>query len=204
MREHLNAAPGTRGKKNPTLKGSHRNVEVRPFQGRNVSSCCSGGDACVVRLRLTTTACPRLFPVSPSGIFTTSTSTHAFRFHAARGEDFFGGAEAVVEGFFEEWDAGEVCVCEVDWAEGLLGFESRAAPLEADARAYHGVAPAHHVEASGERTHVRVRAREVCERDLGPLVPARRKQSRARGARVCVGQRVVVSEDGRAAVESAL
>src|SRR5919205_3937148 len=52
----------------PTLKGSHRYVEVRPLQGRILSGACTGGDASVARLRLTTAACPRLLSSSPPGI----------------------------------------------------------------------------------------------------------------------------------------
>src|SRR5919199_5806441 len=88
-------------------------------------------------------------------------STHALRPDAARGEDFFGGAQAVVEGFLEECDAGEVCVREVDGAEGPLRRCACAAPDEAGARANHCVAPAHHVEPPRELAYLRVRATEV-------------------------------------------
>src|SRR5438270_12576920 len=88
-------------------------------------------------------------------------STHALKLHAARGEDFLGGAQAVVERLLEEGDAGEVCVREVDGAEGLLSCLTRAAPQEARARADHRVAPAHHVEPARERAYVPVRALKV-------------------------------------------
>src|SRR2546423_8122222 len=88
-------------------------------------------------------------------------SPQAFGFDAARGEDFFRGAKAVVERLLEERDAGEVCVREVNRTEGPLSFLARAAPQKARARAYHRVPPAHHVEPSRERAYVLVCAREV-------------------------------------------
>src|SRR4051794_39952813 len=54
---------------NPTLKGSHLDVAVRPFQGRKYSLSCSGGGAHCRSL------CPRLLSLSPSGILKQSLST---------------------------------------------------------------------------------------------------------------------------------
>src|ERR1700749_1444020 len=50
-----------------TLKGSQTDVAVRPLQGRNILSSCTGGVACVVRLRLATTALPPAIIFIPFG-----------------------------------------------------------------------------------------------------------------------------------------
>ena len=56
----------------------------------------------------------------------------------------------MVEGFLEERDAGEVCVREVYWAEGLLPL-SRAPPhWKPRAGVYRVLTPAHHVESARE------------------------------------------------------
>src|ERR1700749_4007312 len=68
-RESPNAAPGTRRQNAPTLKGSHLNVGVRPFQGRNYFPDCSGGVASSLASRLASTLCPRLLCFAPSGLF---------------------------------------------------------------------------------------------------------------------------------------
>src|ERR1700749_2079207 len=60
--ERRSAAPGTGAKIIPTLKGSHHEVAVRPFQGRILFLTHTGGGAPSRSL------CPRLLSLSLSGI----------------------------------------------------------------------------------------------------------------------------------------
>src|SRR4051812_4865991 len=62
-RKRLSATPGTQRRNVPTLKGSHTDARMRPFQGRKYSLSCTGGGAHSRSL------CPRLLSLSPSGIF---------------------------------------------------------------------------------------------------------------------------------------
>jgi hypothetical protein len=48
-RKRPNVTPGTHAEKNPTLKGSHLNVAVRPLQGRILSNAFPGAALTYVR-----------------------------------------------------------------------------------------------------------------------------------------------------------
>ncbi len=110
----------------------------------------------------------------------------------------------MIERLLKQCDAAQIGVREMNRAERLSRGAARSAPDEVGARADHRVSPTHHVEALGERADFAVRARQVGERHVRPRFPIGFEQPAARGARVVVAQRVVVSEDGRAAIKAAL
>ena len=90
-------------------------------------------------------------------------------------EDGFGGGDAVILGFFEDGDAAEVGVGEVEAGVGgfLLGGDVGAFGGEdrAGSGANHGVAHAHDVDARDALANVGVDAFEIVEDGFAPVAP---------------------------------
>src|ERR1041384_6646136 len=93
---------------------------------------------------------------------------------------------------------------EVDRAKRLRGFAARRSPHEPGAGPDHRVAPAHHVQTIYKIANVRMRAREIRQRDLSPAAPICLQQTRARDARVLIAKRIVVSENRWTTIDPAL